>query len=174
MRLRIIDHEPRAGIVEDAVIRREPRHDGRRQVVSFQLLAVGILCKGRSAVQHFAAVPLELRGSMDAAEIYHQLLEHRWFLSEQKGEDVVIDKPKETVAPVTDLLAALKARWEKERGVLEGSVVSVMAPLCAPVAEGALRGAGARRWGPWGGRWWPMRSAPAASLRFVLLKSSKS
>ncbi|MFG2961450.1 DUF4032 domain-containing protein [Streptomyces sp. NPDC048291] len=59
------------------------------------------------------AVPLELRGSMDPAEIYHELLEHRWYLSERAQHDIGLDKavedyienvlPKarETLEPVT-------------------------------------------------------------------------
>ncbi|CAL9344202.1 hypothetical protein SUDANB58_00329 [Streptomyces sp. enrichment culture] len=37
------------------------------------------------------AVPRELRGAMDPAEIYHELLEHRWFLSERAQRDVGLD-----------------------------------------------------------------------------------
>ncbi|SMQ14068.1 Lipopolysaccharide kinase (Kdo/WaaP) family protein [Streptomyces sp. Ag82_O1-12] len=37
------------------------------------------------------AVPLELRGAMDPAEIYHQLLEHRWYMSEQAQHDIGLD-----------------------------------------------------------------------------------
>ncbi len=35
-----------------------------------------------------AAIPKELRGRRAAAEIFHELLEHRWFLSERAGKDV--------------------------------------------------------------------------------------
>jgi hypothetical protein len=35
-----------------------------------------------------AAVPAELWGKRDAAEVFHEALEHRWFLSQQAGEDV--------------------------------------------------------------------------------------
>ena len=35
-----------------------------------------------------AAVPAELQGRRAAAEIFHELLEHRWFLSEQAGRDI--------------------------------------------------------------------------------------
>jgi hypothetical protein len=35
-----------------------------------------------------AAVPAELWGKRDAAEVFHEALEHRWFLSQEKGEDV--------------------------------------------------------------------------------------
>ncbi|MFC4469782.1 DUF4032 domain-containing protein [Streptomyces xiangluensis] len=37
------------------------------------------------------AVPKELRGSMDAAELYHGLLEHRWYLSERAQHDIGLD-----------------------------------------------------------------------------------
>mgnify|MGYP003337065545 CR=1 FL=1 len=34
------------------------------------------------------AIPPELAGKLEPAELYHQLLEHRWFLSERAGRDV--------------------------------------------------------------------------------------
>jgi hypothetical protein len=34
------------------------------------------------------AVPKELRGKLEPAEIFHEVLEHRWFLSEQRGRSV--------------------------------------------------------------------------------------
>jgi hypothetical protein len=39
-----------------------------------------------------AAVPAELRGRRAAAELFHELLEHRWFLSEKAGKDVGMDR----------------------------------------------------------------------------------
>jgi tRNA A-37 threonylcarbamoyl transferase component Bud32 len=39
-----------------------------------------------------AAVPEELWAALPAAELFHQVLEHRWFLSERAGEDVGIDE----------------------------------------------------------------------------------
>jgi tRNA A-37 threonylcarbamoyl transferase component Bud32 len=38
-----------------------------------------------------AAVPAELRGRRAAAEVFHELLEHRWFLSERARKDVGIE-----------------------------------------------------------------------------------
>ncbi len=35
-------------------------------------------------------VPEDLRGKLEPAEIFHEILEHRWFLSEQAGEEVDI------------------------------------------------------------------------------------
>jgi Domain of unknown function (DUF4032)/Lipopolysaccharide kinase (Kdo/WaaP) family len=37
-----------------------------------------------------AAIPEELQGRLPAAEIFHQVIEHRWFLSEKAGTDVGI------------------------------------------------------------------------------------
>jgi hypothetical protein len=34
------------------------------------------------------AVPRRLRGKLEPAELYHEILEHRWYLSEQRGADV--------------------------------------------------------------------------------------
>ena len=51
------------------------------------------------------AVPVELRGKMDPAQLYHELLEHRWYLSERAEQDVGLDA---TVASyITDVLPHL-------------------------------------------------------------------
>jgi Domain of unknown function (DUF4032)/Lipopolysaccharide kinase (Kdo/WaaP) family len=39
-----------------------------------------------------ASIPRELLGKRAAAEIFHELLEHRWFLSERAGRDVGLEK----------------------------------------------------------------------------------
>ncbi len=50
-----------------------------------------------------AAIPPEMFSKLEPAELYHQVLEHRWFLSERAGGDVGLD---ETVASyVADVLA---------------------------------------------------------------------
>lgn len=38
-----------------------------------------------------AAVPRELRGKLEPAELYHQILEHRWYLAEEAGHDITFD-----------------------------------------------------------------------------------
>ena len=49
------------------------------------------------------AIPPEMASKLEPAELYHQVLEHRWFLSERAGGDVGLD---ETVASyVGDVLA---------------------------------------------------------------------
>jgi hypothetical protein len=35
-----------------------------------------------------ATIPAELRGKLEPPELYHQLLDHRWYLSETAGRDV--------------------------------------------------------------------------------------
>jgi Domain of unknown function (DUF4032) len=38
------------------------------------------------------SVPAELRAKLEPAELYHEVLEHRWFLSEQVGHEVPIEE----------------------------------------------------------------------------------
>ncbi|HEX6572183.1 MAG TPA: DUF4032 domain-containing protein [Steroidobacteraceae bacterium] len=52
-----------------------------------------------------AAIPHEHRGKLDDAEIFHQLLEHRWYLSERQRRDVPI--PEVIASYVKDVLAPL-------------------------------------------------------------------
>jgi hypothetical protein len=37
-------------------------------------------------------VPGELCGKREPAELFHELIEHRWFLSESAGRDVGLDE----------------------------------------------------------------------------------
>jgi hypothetical protein len=39
-----------------------------------------------------AAIPEDLRGKLEPAELFHEILEHRWFLSEAAGRDVGMDE----------------------------------------------------------------------------------
>jgi len=34
------------------------------------------------------AIPLDLRGKLEPGEVFHQLLEHRWFMAQQAGHDI--------------------------------------------------------------------------------------
>ena len=60
-----------------------------------------------------AAVPPELWGKRQAAEVFHEILEHRWLLSERRGADVGLDTAVQ--AYVTDVLS----HAPDERSVLE-------------------------------------------------------
>jgi len=50
------------------------------------------------------AVPRELRGKLEAAEVYHELLEHRWFMSQAQHRDVPL--PEVTADYLTTILPA--------------------------------------------------------------------
>ena len=39
-----------------------------------------------------AAIPVEQRAKLDDAEIFHQILEHRWYMSEEEGREVGLDE----------------------------------------------------------------------------------
>jgi hypothetical protein len=47
-------------------------------------------------------VPVELQPKRAAAELFHELLEHRWFLSERAGKDVGL--PAATASYVDQVL----------------------------------------------------------------------
>jgi hypothetical protein len=51
-----------------------------------------------------AAIPSELWGKREAAELYHELLEHRWYQSQRKGRDVGRD---EALRSYVDFLRSL-------------------------------------------------------------------
>jgi tRNA A-37 threonylcarbamoyl transferase component Bud32 len=61
-----------------------------------------------------AAVPEDLWGRLPAAEVFHQVLEHRWFLSEQAGKDVGIEEA------VRSYVESILPKRPLERVVLEG------------------------------------------------------
>jgi hypothetical protein len=63
-----------------------------------------------------AAVPDELHGRLPAAEVFHQVLEHRWFLSEGAGKDVGIKEA------VRSYVKSELPRRPPERIVLQGPV----------------------------------------------------
>ena len=58
------------------------------------------------------AVPKELRGKLEQAEIFHEVLEHRWFLSESAGRDVGMN------AAVSSYVADILPSKPDERAVL--------------------------------------------------------
>ena len=60
-----------------------------------------------------AQVPSDLWAALPAAEVFHQVLEHRWFLSERAGKDVGIDEA------VKSYVASVLPGKRPERVVLE-------------------------------------------------------
>ena len=64
------------------------------------------------------AVPRELRGKLELAEVFHAVLEHRWYLSEEAGEDVGIE------AAAQDYVRTVLRSRPDERAVLGATGVS--------------------------------------------------
>ena len=42
------------------------------------------------------AIPAHLAEKLEPAEVFHEVLEHRWFLSEAAGREVVMDEATES------------------------------------------------------------------------------
>jgi len=72
------------------------------------------------------AIPPELRDRLDEVEVFHEILEHRWFLSEAGGHDVG------TTAATKDYLANVLPRIPQDLTVTPG-----------PAGSGAEKGDGA-------------------------------
>ena len=70
-----------------------------------------------------AAIPPELHGKLAAAELFHELLEHRWFLSEKEGKDVGMKAA--TQSYVDDVL---RAAPEEKAALLAADYVPPVLP----------------------------------------------
>jgi hypothetical protein len=62
------------------------------------------------------AVPAELRGRLEPAQVFHEVLEHRWYLSERAGGEVSID------AAARDYVNSVLAAKPEESAVLGGGL----------------------------------------------------
>ena len=62
-------------------------------------------------------IPPDLRGKLEPAEIFHQLLEHRWFMSEQVGRCVSME---ESIASYVPRILT-PAPDERTEGLFRGS-----------------------------------------------------
>jgi hypothetical protein len=77
------------------------------------------------------AVPSEYTGRLEPAEIFHEVLEHRWYMSEQKGGDVeLIDAVR---SYVSDILAN-----RRDEEALIGSLTTDSITLAEPVPTGLI------------------------------------
>ena len=76
-----------------------------------------------------AAVPSEMRGKLEPAEVYHEVLEHRWFMSEKAGAEVPIEVaargyvnsilselPDEAVSMAEDTMGPLANPFDPSQG----------------------------------------------------------
>jgi hypothetical protein len=71
-----------------------------------------------------AAIPTELRGKLEPAQLFHELLEHRWFLSEAAGQDVGMDETVESYiqnvlrfVPDERTMLSVQSRPDDEEGM---------------------------------------------------------
>lgn len=65
-----------------------------------------------------AAVPIELRTKLTDAELYHQILEHNWFLSEAAGRDIGLD------AATDDYVANVLTVLPDEESMIDNAAVA--------------------------------------------------
>jgi hypothetical protein len=66
-----------------------------------------------------ATMPTEARGRLESAEIFHQVLEHRWLMSERAGQDVG------TEAAALDYARLVLAKIPDERTVLSDRTMPI-------------------------------------------------
>ena len=76
------------------------------------------------------AIPADLVGRREPAELFHEILEHRWFLSEAAGEEV--DNETAVASYVADVLSARPA----ERLVVEATTTQVPVVRAGGAPEG--------------------------------------
>ncbi len=69
------------------------------------------------------AIPRELTGKLEAAQVFHEVLEHRWYLSERAGFDVPLPEA------IADYVRTVLPAKPDERAVLgvDPSVLPVVA-----------------------------------------------
>ena len=89
------------------------------------------------------SVPSELRAKLEPAEVFHEVLEHRWFLSEQSGVEVPIQKAAETY-----INTVLRGLPDEEVAM---SALESMGPLANPFdpSQGFADEGGEKPYDPW-------------------------
>ena len=69
------------------------------------------------------SIPRDLRGRLEPAEVFHQLLEHRWFMSQQ--EERAVSLPEATTAYINDVLRHRR----DERLLIDPPTSSITVPI---------------------------------------------
>jgi hypothetical protein len=90
------------------------QHDEDEEIVAHEWLSSVFLPVA-------TAVPRDMRGKLEQAEVFHEVLEHRWFLSERSGRDVGITEA------VRDYVSEVLVNKPDERAVL-GAAAFLNAP----------------------------------------------
>ncbi len=77
------------------------------------------------------AIPKELLGKMESAEIFHEVLEHRWFMSEKQKQDVSLEEAVRSY--VKEILAT-----KRDESALISSTTETIT-LAEPVPSGIIQ-----------------------------------
>ncbi|MBF4584387.1 DUF4032 domain-containing protein [Curtobacterium sp. VKM Ac-2865] len=80
------------------------------------------------------AIPRDLRGRLEPAEVFHELLEHRWFMSQQEERSVSL--PEATTAYINDVLRHRR----DERLLINPPTSSITVPIPLVDADGDVDG----------------------------------
>ena len=96
------------------------------------------------------SVPPELRGKLEPAEFFHEVLEHRWYLSERRGKDV------STADAVADYVAVVLPAKPDEDSVVGVDTVEMPVVARVPRLGGSTRPGGRTR------PEWPSRGSGSA------------
>ncbi|WP_347754355.1 DUF4032 domain-containing protein [Agrococcus sp. ProA11] len=72
-----------------------------------------------------AAVPIELRGKLEGPQVFHEVLEHRWFLSEQRQREV-------TTQEATESYIETQLAFRRDEAALLDVPVTVTMPIVTP------------------------------------------
>ena len=71
-------------------------------------------------------IPASMRGRLEPPEVFHEVLEHRWYLSEERGQEV-------------DILDAAKDYFESELPQKPEEAITAPAPSPLPASAGDVR-----------------------------------
>ena len=72
------------------------------------------------------SIPREMSGRLEPAEVYHQVLEHRWYMSEEQGHDVPVNEA------VTDYINNVLANRREEATYLSPPTELITLPTAIP------------------------------------------
>jgi len=78
------------------------------------------------------AIPSELTGKLEPAEIFHEVLEHRWYISENKGSDVSLTEAVRSY--ITEVLVGRR----DEAAYLDTTAITESINLAEPVPTGVI------------------------------------
>lgn len=80
-----------------------------------------------------SAIPSDMTGKLEPAEIFHEVLEHRWYMSESKGEDVSLTEAVRSY--VADILTSRR----DEAAYLGTTAITENITLPEPVPTGVIQ-----------------------------------